>query len=149
MISSSLAEQPGGWSQHRAKNNDGEKSCHGCQPSLRKKNHAMARPSWPREKKNMPWPAWLAEITNCHGMIFFRRKIPLREILCFACFACSVCPSTCAPVECSLGSQGGGGALHTQDACIRSVATRAVFPVEMRAADRWHRTRACAGLHAL
>ena len=60
----------------------GEKSCmrkkssHGCQPGSRNKNQVMARPSWPCEKKSGHGSGGLAELTNCHDLIFISAKNP-------------------------------------------------------------------------
>ena len=63
----------------------GEKSCRRkIQPWLpawlAEKNHAMAGPSWPGGKnKSRHGSGWLAEVANCHGVIFFRRKSCCRK----------------------------------------------------------------------
>ena len=62
--------------QRGAKNPACEKSSHGCQPGSRNKNQVMARPSWPCEKKSGHGSGWLAELTNCHDLIFLSAKNP-------------------------------------------------------------------------
>ena len=64
----------------RAKNNAGEKSSHGCQPGWRKKITPWLGPAGLAEKQSCHGSGWLAEVANCHGVIFFRRKILLQGI---------------------------------------------------------------------